>query len=302
MSVISGIAGADATRSGSNAAANATTKAAAVSAEVQREAIASAERLAAQSRQDAIDFENRTRGYYLSDEDKKRKLYLEDTAKQRETFLADLKRNSDELAPYQAIGTAAIPKYNEMIAKGYTPEGMNSKSAQYMLETGKKALNRALAARGLSGSGNAAERMRALELEVAAKDEATNYNRYQDRFNQIIQALNIGRESSGKNAVQNVGIPSSTTFNTPSNALTGINDTLSSAYTSGANNLSTNYTNSAATLANIFQQSGANRASLYGGISGNAMNTAATGMKAYQLYNTPSMGAADAAGMEYLAW
>ena len=154
--------------------------------------------------------------------------------------------------PFYDVGKGAIPDFQKMLSGGYDMK--ESPAAQYELRKGTQALNRALASRGLSGSGNAANRLTELNQGIAAKD-------WQNQYSRILDALKLGTGASA--SMGNAG-----------NALT-------SATQSGANN-----------LGNITMQNGNTQASLYAGIPGATANMAATGLNAYNAYNrynTPSV-------------
>jgi hypothetical protein len=152
--------------------------------------------------------------------------------------------------PFYDVGKGAIPDFQKMISGGYDMK--ESPAAQYELRKGTQALNRALASRGLSGSGNAVNRLTELNQSVAAKD-------WQNQYSRILDALKLGTGASS--SMGNAG-----------NALT-------SATQSGANN-----------LGNIAMQQGGNQASLYAGIPGATANMAATGLNAYNAYNRGQQG------------
>jgi hypothetical protein len=217
--------------------ADATEEAANTAARSQAEATASAER----SQRESLDYAN--------------KQYNEAIARDK---------------PFYDAGVKQIPTFEEFI-KGYVPKGLGDATTKYELQTGTKALNRALASRGLSGSGNAANRIAELEMGVAARGEGREYTRWQDQYSRILDALKLGTGASSS-------------MGTASGSLTA-------AAQSGANNLSNIYTQGGQSLSNIAQQQGANRASLYSGMAGQTLNSAALGIKAYDVYgryNTPS--------------
>ena len=123
-----------------------------------------------------------------------------------------------------------------------------SPAAKYQLEKGNTALQRALAARGLAGSGYSASKAADLSKSVAADDWNNQYNR-------ILDLTKIGTGAS---------------------ASTG----------SAANTLSSAYGQQGSNLANIASDLGQTRASLYSGASSNALNAANTGVKAYNAYQS----------------
>jgi hypothetical protein len=154
------------------------------------------------------------------------------------------KQYEEEVArekPFYDIGVSAIPAYQKLISGGYNMK--ESPAAQYQLQTGTKALNRSLAARGLLGSGNAAQRLTELNQSIAASD-------WKDQYSRIVDALKLG-----------TGAASS--MNTASQGLT-----------SSTGNTSTN-------ISNILTNQGNNMASLYAGIPGAISSTFATGINAY---------------------
>jgi hypothetical protein len=156
--------------------------------------------------------------------------------------------------PFYDVGKEAIPKLNAFNAAGYSPQGLDSPTAKYELQTGTKALNRALASRGLSGSGNAANRIAELGMGVAARDEQRSYGRWQDQYQKILDSLKLGTGASA--------------------SMGNASATLTNAAQSGANS-----------LGNIAMQNGNTQASLYAGIPGATANMAATGLNAYNAYN-----------------
>jgi hypothetical protein len=151
--------------------------------------------------------------------------------------------------PFYEVGTRAIPDYERMLRGGYDMK--ESPAAQYQLMKGTRAMNRSLASRGLSGSGNAVQRLTELNQSVAASDWNNQYSR-------ILDALKLG---------------------------TGASSTMGASSTSGANALSNIAMQSGTNQANIAMQQGNNQASLYSGVGGIGYNTAALGIKGYQAYN-----------------
>jgi hypothetical protein len=176
--------------------------------------------------------------------------------------------------PFYDVGKAAIPEYQKMVSGGYDMK--ESPAAQYELTKGTRAMNRALASRGLSGSGNAVNRLTELNQSVAAKD-------WQNQYSRILDALKLG---------------------------TGASASMGAASTSGANALSNSAMQTGSNLGNIAMQQGANQASLYSGMGGLTSNAAATGLKGYDLYskyNAPAATVATSApgvgeaGLDYAA-
>jgi hypothetical protein len=147
--------------------------------------------------------------------------------------------------PFYDVGKGAIPDFQKMISGGYDMK--ESPAAQYELTKGTRAMNRALASRGLSGSGNAVNRLTELNQSVAAKD-------WQNQYLRILDALKLGTGASA--SMGNAG------------------NTLTNTTQTAANNLS-----------NIAMQQGNTQASLYAGIPGATANIAATGLNAYNAYN-----------------
>lgn len=163
-------------------------------------------------------------------------------------------KQREDFEPYRQIGIKAIDPYEKMLYGGYDMK--ESPAAQYQLEQGTKALNRSLAARGLSGSGNAAQRLTELSSGIAASD-------YQNQYNRLADALKVGTGASS--------------------AMSQASNQYGNAVQQGATN-----------IGNIAQNAGNARASLYSGLGGASANTASTALKAYQLYN--QYGAGEAAG------
>lgn len=150
----------------------------------------------------------------------------------------------ERMKPFYEAGVKYLPEYEKMLSGGYDMK--ESPAAQYQLQQGTKALNRSLASRGLSRSGNAAQRLAELSSGIAASD-------WQAQYGRIIDALKLGTGASS--SMQQSG------------------SSLTNATQQGASN-----------LANIAMQQGANMASLYTGQSANAINAASAGLKAYQAY------------------
>jgi hypothetical protein len=98
---------------------------------------------------------------------------------------------TESFAPYTEVGTNAIADYQAMLHGGYDMQ--ESPAAQYQLTQGTKAMNRALASRGLSGSGSAVNRLTELNSSIAATDWSNQYNR-------LLDAINIGTSASAKTA------------------------------------------------------------------------------------------------------
>ena len=98
---------------------------------------------------------------------------------------------TESFRPYTEVGTNALDDYQKMLYGGYDMQ--ESPAAQYQLTQGTKAMNRALASRGLSGSGNAVNRLTELNSSIAATDWSNQYNR-------LLDAINIGTSASAKTA------------------------------------------------------------------------------------------------------
>lgn len=146
-----------------------------------------------------------------------------------------------DFEPFRQVGTNAIGDYEKMLSGGYDMK--ESPAAQYQLQQGTKSLNRQLAARGLLGSGNAAQRLSELSSGVAASD-------YQNQYNRLADALKLGTGAS-------------------------------SAMSQASNQYGANVGNAAANLGNIAMQSGQARAGLYSGLGGASANTFGAGVRAY---------------------
>jgi hypothetical protein len=172
-------------------------------------------------------------------------------------------------APFLKAGTDAIPAFNEAINSKFTYDPKQSPSAAYQLEKGSQALNRAMASRGLSGSGTAANRLGELNRSVAASDYQTGYNnaytQWNNQYSRILDALKLGTGAS-------------TSMGAASNNLTN-------ATQAGATNLGNIAQNAGTNLANIYTNQGNNQASLYSGLGGQGANAAALGLKAWQTAN-----------------
>ena len=173
-----------------------------------------------------------------------------------------MKQAREDFAPYKAIGDKAAGAYDKMLYGGYDMK--ESPAAQYQLAQGTKALNRSLASRGLSGSGNAAQRISDLNSSVAASDWNAQYNRLSD-------ALKLG---------------------------TGASASMGSAANSAANTMANAYGQQASNLGNIYQQQGQNQASLYAGLGGMTSKAVGQGMAAYNAYNAYQAASAAPAAAE----
>jgi hypothetical protein len=129
-------------------------------------------------------------------------------------------------APYRQLGEQNIPELQKMLSGGYDMKA--SPSAQYAMTQGTRSINSALGARGLEGT--AVQQLGQLSSQTAAND-------YQNRFNQLLSATNIG-----SNAV----------------AMTG----------SGVNNLNNNLQAGAGNLGNINMANGNQQATGIGAAAG----------------------------------
>jgi hypothetical protein len=156
-----------------------------------------------------------------------------------------------DFKPFYDVGVNATSDYEKMLHGGYDMK--ESPAAQYQLQKGTVALNRAMAKRGLSGSGNAVNRLTELNSSIAASDWSNQYSR-------ILDALKLGTGASSS-------------MGAASNTNTSANQT-------GATN-----------LGNIATNEGNNQASLYSGLGGQSANSAALGLKAYQTYKGAGVGA-----------
>lgn len=153
--------------------------------------------------------------------------------------------------PFYETGTGALGDYQKMLHGGYDMQ--ESPAAQYQLTQGTKAMNRALASRGLSGSGNAVNRLTELNSSIAATDWNNQYNRLLDAIK-----IGTGAASSAGQAGQSYA-----------NALTNASGNLGNIYQNQANQLNSIYSNAANGLSQISQNAG-----------NNAANFAALGTKA----------------------
>lgn len=158
-----------------------------------------------------------------------------------------------DFEPFRQVGVGAISDYQKMLNGGYNMQ--ESPAAKYALQQGTKSMNRNLAARGLSGSGNAAQRLSELSSGIAASD-------YQNQYNRLADALKLGTGAS-------------------------------SAMSQASNTYGSQVGQGAANLGNLANQSGQARASLYSGLGSASANTAAAGLKAYQAYNAADTGASE---------
>ncbi len=182
----------------------------------------------------------------------------EATAQQKAIYEAEVER----MKPFYEAGKAELPAFQKMLTGGYDMK--ESPAAQWELEKGTKAMNRALASRGLSGGGVAVNRLTELNKSIAASDWNAQYSR-------ILDALKLGTGASGSMGPAGIAFGNQTQ--------------------QGATN-----------LANIFTQAGENKASLYSGLGGASANTAATAINAYNAYNAVPSAATAAPQAAPLAW
>ena len=96
--------------------------------------------------------------------------------------------------PFYEQGISSLEDYAKMLKGGYDMK--QSPAAQYELEQGTKALNRQLAARGMSGGGIAAIRLAELSGGVAARDWQNQYSRLVDSLKLGTGAANSMNQSS----------------------------------------------------------------------------------------------------------
>ncbi len=168
---------------------------------------------------------------------------------QKDLYNQEVARNK----PFYDSGVTANANLGKMVNGGYSVQ--QSPAAQYELQQGSRSLNRNLAARGLLGSGNAAQRMSELSGGVAAKD-------YNDQYSRLLDQVKIGTGASASAGASS---------NTLSNAI-------------GQNSQQVQNSNN---------QLGQSRAALYSGAGGVTTSMANTGINAYRsgLFNTAAGGA-----------
>lgn len=195
----------------------------------------------------------------------------ERTAESIDRATAEARRQYDlttaDFAPYKSTGTDALGDYQKMLHGGYDMK--ESPAAQYQLTQGTKALNRAMASRGLSGSGNAVNRLTELNSSIAASDWNNQYKR-------LLDAINIGTSAAAKTA--SAGGQYVDNLNTTSSQ-TGANEwnnakALSSIYGNVGNSLSNSAANFAAlgTKSGWWGGSGDNTKLQWGGATGDPIN------------------------------
>ena len=184
----------------------------------------------------------------ISAQERQDALYREQQQKQEQLYREQLAREK----PFYDLGVESIPQMKSMVSGNYNMQ--ESPAARYELQKGSTSLNRQLAARGLLGSGNAAQRLAELSSGVAAKD-------YNDQYNRILDQIKVGTGSAAAagNAsnTYNAGIGSSTS---------GIAGSIG---------------NAAQGISNAQGQAGQARAALYSGQGGMANNMLSTGINAY---------------------
>ena len=168
----------------------------------------------------------------------------EATALQGRMYDESIARNK----PFYDVGVSNLSDFQRMLRGGYNMQ--ESPAAKWQIEQGTKGMNRALASRGLSGSGTAVNRLTELNKGVAGADWNNQYNR-------ILDALKLGTGASA------------------SMGMAG--NTLGNQSQLGASN-----------LGDIFQNQGNNQASLYGNMSGNTTQGVGVGLKIADYYNKPS--------------
>lgn len=165
------------------------------------------------------------------------------------TLAQQQKMYDDQIArekPFYDTGVTANANLDKMVNGGYDIK--QSPAAQYQLTQGTKSLNRQLAARGLLGSGNAAQRLGELSSGVAAND-------YNQQYSRLLDQVKIGTGASAS-----AGAASSTLSNQM-----------------GQNSLA---------VQNAQTAQGQARASLYSGMGGLTSNAVNTGINAYRAFNS----------------
>jgi hypothetical protein len=143
--------------------------------------------------------------------------------------------------PFYDLGVESIPQMKSMVTGNYNMQ--ESPAARYELQKGSTTLNRQLAARGLLGSGNAAQRLAELSSGVAAKD-------YNDQYNRILDQIKVGTGAAA-------------------------------AAGNASNTYNSAIGNAAQSIGNAQNQAGQARAALYSGQGGLANNMLNTGINAY---------------------
>jgi hypothetical protein len=178
---------------------------------------------------------------------------------QKDLYNQDIARNK----PFYDQGVNALGNLNKMVNGGYDMK--ESPAAQYVLTQGTKGLNRQLAARGLLGSGNAAQRLGELSSGVAASD-------YSNQYSRLLDQIKIGTGASA--------------------AAGASSGTMSGAIGQNASALSGALGTNGLAQQNAAYANGNARASLYGGIGQTGVNAVNTGINAYRsgMYNSGGGG------------
>jgi hypothetical protein len=166
---------------------------------------------------------------------------------QKDLYNQDVARNK----PFYDTGVTANANLDKMVNGGYNVQ--QSPAAQYALKQGTKSLNRNLAARGLLGSGNAAQRLSELSSGVAANDYNQQYSRLLDQVK-----IGTGASASTGAASQTLGGQIGQNSANMTNAV-------------GTNSLANQQAQ---------YQAGQGRASLYSGLGGLPMSAASLGINA----------------------
>lgn len=146
--------------------------------------------------------------------------------------------------PFYEQGISSLEDYAKMLKGGYDMK--QSPAAQYELEQGTKALNRQLAARGMSGGGIAARRLAELSGGVAARD-------WQNQYSRLVDSLKLG--SGAASTMNQSGQVFGGQIGQTANALGNI-------YQQGGFNQASLYSTSAQNLANQLANSGATAAGI----------------------------------------
>jgi len=186
-------------------------------------------------------------------------------AAQKEQF----QQQRDDFEPYRQIGITNLPAFQKAVSGEfkYNPNAP-SKGAEWRIQQGTKGLNRQLAARGLLGTGSAAQRLSEMTGQIYADDEDKQYNRqfgeFNNKYGRLLDAL-----KTGQGAASSAGAAS---------------QALSAQIGQNASNQSSIYSQLGQGLSNAALQAGQAQASLYSGLGAASANTAATGLKAYDTY------------------
>lgn len=166
------------------------------------------------------------------------------TAEQTEAFKKAKKRydkgytkSIEQYEPYRKLGLNLLDRYEQTLTPG-------SKWYQWRQKEGEKGVNRWLASRGLSGSGEAAtEAFQRMGTQLSAEEEQNVYSR-------LLGGMNLGYDATGAST----------------RLRTGKVDRLASLYGTKASNLSNLYTWLAEKKASMAQEKGNINAGLYSGI------------------------------------